>query len=605
MCGISGIFGKEKDSHNIVKSMVKSLTHRGPDNEDIFESQNICLGHNRLSIIDLSKEGHQPMSNSEQNLWIVFNGEIFNYIELRNLVSDYHFKSDTDTEVILHLYHKFGSGCLKFLNGMFSFSIWDKRNKTLFCARDRFGIKPFYYYVKDQSFYFASEIRALQKIPSFSKSINSRMVKNFILNGSLNYANQTFIKDIVELPPSNFLIINFNSRKISIDQKKYYSLNIKELKPSLKLFDKLLNDSVKLRLRSDVPIGLALSGGLDSSSLAYYIKKSSSNNKVKTFTAVTDDEKTDESKYASRVSDFLGLECIKVNVKIKNLSEDLSRVTANLEQPVSGPSIIYHSEVMEQIKKHKIKVMLHGQGADEILAGYNFQRLHLADELRKKKFITFFKELVNNKLNNYSSHQLSTTALGISSIKAALDIGKDFEVENAQKYFSNLKLELPNIKPKNNLSLLKNKLINYIQRDNLPYILQYEDRNSMACSIESRTPFLDYRLVNYCLNIPSKYLFDSMRGKYILKKCMKNRIPNSIIERKKVGFSTPRDKILTDFKSDIESSLDSSFLVKNKIIASESLKKLTSKYYKSVVRSDSQLLWRVIAAEEWIKQNSN
>ncbi|MBK6633176.1 MAG: asparagine synthase (glutamine-hydrolyzing) [Chitinophagaceae bacterium] len=388
MCGIAGIIlqAANPGAPAHLKKMTGAIAHRGPDDEGSWSNykNTVHLGHRRLSVIDLSKNAAQPMAYANRYR-IVYNGEIYNYIEIRSFLQNkgYGFTSKSDTEVILAAYDYWKDKCLQQLDGMFAFAIWDEKEERLFAARDRFGEKPFYYYEDEANFIFASEMKALWAI-GIEKHIDNKMLLNYITLGHVQNSidkEQTFFEDIYVLPPSHYLVVEPASGHLS-KIVKYWSIN-KEIKidisvnDAIEKFTDLFTRSVNLRLRSDIPLGTSLSGGLDSSSIAYTISQLHKNsrlkekdNQLRTFSAVFPGFENDESGYIRIVTEHLNLANHQIHLTAKDLVNDFEKLCYHQEEPFQSSGIFAQYKIFELAKQHGVKVLLDGQGADELLAGY-------------------------------------------------------------------------------------------------------------------------------------------------------------------------------------------------------------------------------------------
>jgi len=607
MCGISGIlsFDMRYNKKDILK-MNKVLSHRGPDDEGSYFDDFIGLGHRRLSIIDLSKAGHQPMPDETKRYWIIFNGEIYNYIEIREeLIREGHqFSSNTDTEVILYSYIKWGKDCLKKFNGMWSFVIWDNEKKELFCARDRFGIKPFYYYHKDNYFVFASEIKALLEVQEVPREPNDSKILQYLGDYPLLENTSTFFKDIYQLPPSHYIIIRKNS--FQIDRYWDISKNNFDKEKVKDSFLNLFKDSIRLRLRSDVPVGTCLSGGLDSSSIVCVLNKMIDPSKQKTFSSCFEDKRFDERVYIQEVVNATSIKPSYTFPDIKNISKRFSKIIWHHDEPFDGTSIFAQWCVMELAKEKGVIVVLDGQGSDEILAGYNRYKMYFyLDGLKRKNLF----EILNNYkyLFEVARSYLETT--NKSFFEFLKQVSKSKLKPSKKRDNLNLKLFNPDFfnyninKLKLSLPLkFDNKLENMLYEDvyfsSLPKLLQYEDRNSMAFSIESRVPFLDYRLVEFVFSIPTIYKINKGWTKYILRKSMKGILPEKIRCRKdKMGFVTPQDTWLKEIEGDVRKILNNSFS-KRGYLNPNQIPLILEDYYKGN-NSLGKLVWKMFCLELW------
>lgn len=377
MCGISGVINK--NNYKIKKEEIKSINdliyHRGPDDEGFYFGKNFAFGHRRLSILDLSSDGHQPMTYLDKYV-ITYNGEVYNYLEIKEeLQKDgYTFCSHTDTEVILASYDKWGENCVNRFNGMWAFAIYDKEKNIIFCSRDRFGVKPFYYTEIDNNFVFGSEIKQLLEFYE-DRYVNKKVLMNYLVIGYENYNNETFFENIFKLQQSHNLIYNLTDH--TYFEKRYYDikneiLNINE-NESIELYNEKLFQSVKLRLRSDVKVGTCLSGGLDSSSIAgiaSILNKKVTDEKFVAIHAKSTEKKSDESNYAKKVAEHCNLELNIIEPSKRDFVEVLDEVIYTQEEPFRSPSIIMQYFVMKKAKDIGCTVLLDGQGGDETLLGY-------------------------------------------------------------------------------------------------------------------------------------------------------------------------------------------------------------------------------------------
>lgn len=547
MCGISGLV---KLNHNTVEKleihkMNSIIEHRGPDGEGIFVENNLGLGHRRLSIIDLSELGNQPMS--WKDFIITYNGEIYNYLEIRDTLKShgYFFRTNTDTEVILASYDYWGFECVKEFNGMWSFAIFDRKKNLLFCSRDRFGIKPFYYLLNNTTFAFASEIKQLLDFEG-SRKVNWKQISDYLIFGESENESSTFFEKIFKLPGSHSLVYYLDSNTYEIN--KYYDISLNKdyftldlVNASLKLKE-LIEDSVKLRLRSDVKVGSCLSGGLDSSTIVRIASKFQNfEDKLNVINAKSIDEKFDESLYAIKVSEICDTNLHITKPDISDFKTSLEKVIYAQDEPFTSPSIIFQYHVFKEAKKQDCIVMLDGQGGDENLLGYDY---YIGPILRRKKIIEFYKNVISIKRNSGITIQQIIYQLfylffpGIT--KSSLYIRFKNKI---------LKKELINIRTKKNKSkrnkTFRNKSLFELQKyeffnGSLLPLLRYEDKNSMAHSIESRLPFLDYRIVEFCLSLPLNLKHQNGWSKFILRNIMDKNLPDSIVwRRNKLGFNAP------------------------------------------------------------------
>ena len=547
MCGIAGFIDSKLSreiAQGTIDSMLESISHRGPDATSNWVEMPIVLGHNRLSIIDLSDDGVQPMHHFDSV--IVFNGEIYNYLEIREVLIEkgYQFKTQSDTEVILAAYREYGSKCVDHFIGMWAFALWDKQTKKLFCSRDRFGIKPFYYILEGDRFYFGSEYKALKKSPLFSNELNLDQVSRGLQLGWVCYKDETYYSKLKALPAASNLFYNEGVVEVEqywdIDFKKSTNLTTEE---KYNYFKELFLDSIKLHMRADVEVGGCLSGGIDSSAIASSVAKLFPEINFKTFTIYYEGKnEVDERPWVNEVlAHNKSLVDFAYSPTESDLLNHYERAFHFADVPLAGSSPISQYFVMQLAKKQNIKVLLDGQGSDEYLAGYmhSFYRL-IGGLLSGGKFIQAHQQFYSHS----SLQGFSTSKKMDAAAKSTLTIFKD---ENAlynyefRNYFpqlskNNSKVSLKKLKT----SRLNQFLFHLTFNTSLPSLLHYEDRNSMAFSIESRVPFLDHRLVELAFSLNDDDKFDFGVTKKVLRKAMSGIIPEKIQNRfDKKGFVTP------------------------------------------------------------------
>lgn len=599
MCGICGFNYKDK---KIIELMNNEIKHRGPDGDGFHIDDHVSLGHRRLSIIDL-KGGKNPIYDEDGNICIMFNGEIYNYRELGpDLEKKGHkFSTHADTEVVLHGYEEYGYDILTKLNGMFSFCIYDKKKDLLFLARDRFGIKPLYYYFNKGIFVFASEIKALLKNPTVPVEPNEEVIANYLQNGLISEdKEETFFKNIKKLMPGHYAVVQ--EKKLEI--KRYYELkNVEESidkkideKKAIKRYRELFTDAIRLHLISDVPVGACLSGGMDSSSIVAVINEilkkrmkegASIHGKVNCFSAVYDDRASDEREYITEAVKGKRAVSHYTFPESKGFWKDLEKVVYHQDEPTETIAV-YAQYCVMRIASKKVKVLLDGQGADETLAGYiPYYRHFLMDLLKSGNIIQLTKEIF----------------FGFNYIKGMfftyLRLGRS---QNDAKSFFNIP-PIPAVKYVNSsfMSLTKRQL--YDVSHNLPKVLKYEDRNSMAFSIESRIPFLDYRLVEYSFSLPETMKIKNGWTKYVLRQAMKDILAPKITNRKnKLGFPVPDYMWLVDNKEEITSLFKSSEFKKRKYFnAKEILKAFEDMCNTEEKKYLTLYFWRIINLELWFR----
>ena len=571
--------------------MADSLAHRGPDGEGFWINKDHSVGfaHRRLSIIDLSQAAAQPMHYLQQYS-IVYNGEIYNYIELKRELkkSGYHFNTESDTEVILAAYDCYKERCLQYFDGMFAFSIWDEKEQCLFAARDRFGEKPFYYYTEKNVFAFASEMKGLWAA-GIDKSIENKMILNFITLGYVqNPANksQTFYKNIFSLPPAHFLKFYPKNDHCMIehywDIDKQAQIKISE-EAAVKTFDTFLYTAVNRRLRSDVPVGASLSGGLDSSSIVYYIKKQldGDRNNLKTFSAIFPGFEKDEQKYIRQVSSQFKIENFTVTPTADTLIKDFEKLCYHQEEPFPSASIYAQYKVFELAKKQNIKVLLDGQGADEMLAGYHkYVHWYLQEMVSRNKFSGAAKErrlLHKNHVDFHWNIKNMMAAFLPSHASIALEkkeynkiIHNNDVTKNLMGYLKGREWEGIH-KPV--VTKLNDILYFNTVQNGLEELLRYSDRNAMAHGREVRLPFLYDEMVKFVFSLPSSFKIKNGYTKYLLRKLMENKLPQNIVWRTdKIGYEPPQKKwmetpLMKDFLYEAKEKLVKEDMLKPQVLA--------------------------------------
>ena len=559
MCGIAGIISHNKQNVSVdkLKQMTNTIAHRGPDGEGHWINQegNVGLGHRRLSIIDLSEKAAQPMHYLNRYT-ITYNGEIYNYIELKQTLQQkgYGFQSQSDTEVILAAYDCWKDSCLNELDGMFAFAIWDEVDQTLFAARDRFGEKPFYYYKDEEQFLFASEMKAFWTA-GVKKEKNDTLLLYYITTGQLNNphnAAETFYENIFTLPAASYLKYNLATNDFIVkcwwDLDKETIINISEKEASEKLFY-LLSSSVNKRLRSDVEVGNSLSGGLDSSSILAIIYQQGNIHKPKTFSAVFPGFEKDESAFIKKVLQQYPSQNFSVTPTVHDFSNDLKKFFYQHEQPVQSASVYLQYKIYQLAKQSGIKVLLDGQGADEILGGYTkylhwyLQELICNGKLRlaKKEKALLQKNYLSLKWSwkNYIAAftpYITAQQLQKKVLKAAgshPDINPDFSFHSFSKEY----VYKPAVKKLNDILYFDT------MQNTLPELLQYADRNSMAHGVEVRLPFLNHELVQFIFSLPSSFKIKDGFTKWILRNSMQTHLPTDICWRKdKTGYEPPQQQ---------------------------------------------------------------
>ncbi|MCP4723486.1 MAG: asparagine synthase (glutamine-hydrolyzing), partial [bacterium] len=559
MCGICGVRLKSAavDEGRLVR-MRDLLTYRGPDDEGLFIEENIGFGHRRLNIIDLDT-GHQPMMNHDESVIIIYNGEIYNYIELReDLIKDGRkFRTKSDTEVIIQLYEKYGFDCVDMLNGMFAFAIWNKNKKHLFIARDHFGIKPLYYKINNGDFIFASEIKAILEYEGTKAEPDYTAIYDYL---TFQYVleDKTFFKGIHKLLPAHYMVITEDDVKIEKywEIKNKYDFAKSEEDFAGELYD-LLRDSVRIQLRSDVPLGAHLSGGVDTGA-AVCLSSALLDNKIKTFTAGFEEGGIyDDTHFARITSKYAGTEHFERFPDHNDFLDLFDKLIWHLDEPVAAPGLFPQYEV-SKLASQNVKVVLGGQGSDETLGGYTRYFIIYLEQALKESISGSntlhipLQDIIKNlnQLKNYNpllSFYFKENLFGEPDSRYFRLINRlENKDELVTKDFLNDVGDYSSFKTFSNIFNryddfeLLNKILYFEMTAWLPALLQVEDRMSMACSLESRVPFLDKRIVELAFSMPSNIKFKDGATKYILRKALDGKMPKEILWRTdKLGFPVP------------------------------------------------------------------
>ena len=582
MCGISGLVSRKNDApkRSQILAMIASQRHRGPDGEGHFEGPGFLFGHNRLAILDLSEAGLQPMKLRQKDgageLVIVFNGEIYNYKEIRDELRalGHRFETQTDTEVLLHAFQEWDVAALDRFNGMFAFVIYDSLKNRLFGARDRFGVKPLHLRMTADTFAFASEIKALLAIESPSTP-DRQTVVDFLYSGHIQHTGRTFFEGIEELKPGHYF--NYELGENRIEVKTWYDLrthlnrrgsdNFGSAADAANQIRELLEDSVRLRLRSDVRVGTCLSGGVDSSSIATLAARDYKGGSFFGITAESRDPESDESEFAKVVA--LNSKLDWHRVKPDDFRTDIDRVLQAQDEPFSGLSVFMQDAVMREARRLKVPVLLDGQGGDEVFLGY-------PKYLQAKTFTS--AKLTAKKL---------ASALGFVETR---EFDRDLK-QTAAREFAVCREHL--VRYRRGLSDQREAQINDITQTNLPQLLRYEDRNSMHSSIETRLPFLDYRLVELGVALPFDMKIRGGIQKAVLRDAMRGVTPDLILDRKdKVGFAAPDRSWEPHFRA----------LYRDNVLKSQFLRDLLPKTVEDARSADNpSRAWKLIIIAIWSK----
>jgi len=605
MCGIVGeinLNGQDVKSETL-QTMMEAIRHRGPDDNGEFIDNDIGLGFVRLSIIDLSSAGHQPMESDDGRYVLIFNGEIYNYIELREelIAQGYKFKTQTDTEVLLKSYIAWGEECLNRFNGMWAFVIYDTKSRELFGARDRFGVKPFYYYNENGRFLFSSEIKGIKSVLSEPLTIRDEAVFNYLVFNRTDYDNRTFYNEVYKIPHGHSFRITA-SKEFKL--KRWYNLKEKCNKKPIdsEEFLKKFTTSVKLRMRSDVPVGVCLSGGLDSSSIVSTIVKKLDIKDIKSFSAVYEKGQSgDESEYIDEMRDYLN-NMKFVTPTAKSLYDDLEDMVKYLDEPVPTTSIYAQYSVMKLAKKYAV-VTLDGQGSDEQLAGYPyFYGFYFKELLKNLSIVKLLSEIYYYLEKHKSIYALKTFIFFMLPQKLKTKLRTQTNPYIKDDFYATGSKDNVLSKELYGSGSLKSALINHFEYK-LEHLLKWSDLNSMRFSIESRVPFLDYRLVEQTLSQTNDSYIKKGLTKYILRESMKSILPEKIrLRYDKMGFETPEDEWFREdyFKTMIYDILKNPTKQFTKYIDT---KKALQMYEKHLNKEHncSKEIWKWINLHLWLK----
>jgi len=586
MCGIAGfVNGAEGNEFagRVLGRMMETIRHRGPDDSGVYQDEVISLGHRRLSIIDLAG-GHQPMSNEDGTLWVIYNGEIFNHAGLRPELerAGHRYRTNSDTETILHAWEQYGPDCVLRFRGMFAFAIWDARGRTLFCARDRLGIKPFYYVWRDGWFGFASEIKALFEHPRVSPALNESALGEYLAFGYTS-DERTLFAGVRKLMPGHHLLLRLDGERTEPKIERYWdsraqaeacaTASVRREEDWIAECRQRVEETVRMRLMSDVPLGMFLSGGVDSSVIAALMKRMVPG-PVVTFSVGYRESEYSELDYARRVARWIGSEHREVVLGRDDFFNALPRLIWHEDEPITWPSSVSLYFVSRLASKH-VKVVLTGEGADELFAGYSRYRFHgwnsrwarrygvlpaalrgrirqwiagsslLGAGTRRKLGHTFLgcgESLESLYLDNFycafsadAQQELLTGPRGHPRGRPAGRAQAEACATNFRRYFD---AGGPRPEGTRHPSLLE-RLLYADQKTYLVELLMKQDRMSMAASIESRVPLLDHPLVEFAARLPGEMKLRGTTGKYIFKKAAEGLVPREILYRRKMGFPTP------------------------------------------------------------------
>lgn len=539
MCGIAGYVSKEKNKKKIIKKMTDRIVHRGPDAEGFYIDDDVALGHRRLSIIDLST-GDQPIYNEDKSIVVVFNGEIYNYIELKSELKKlgHKFSTNTDTEVLVHGYEEYKEELPKKLRGMFAFAIWDTNSKKLFCARDHFGIKPFYYYWDEKSLLFASEIKSFLDNPLFKKELNVELLRPYL---SFNYTptEETFFKNVFRLNPGHYL--SLEDGKLVI--QKYFDLKFNEEEMSkekaVDKIDKVMSESVEKHMLSDVEVGSFLSSGVDSSYIVSLAKPD------KTYTVGYDIERYNEIDYAKDLADRLDINNTSRKINKEEYMDVIPKIMYHMDEPLADPAAVALYFVSEMASKD-LKVVLSGEGADEFFGGYNYYREEVDYKFYNKipffirnmisRFCSLFPEKRGLNFLVRRGQKLEDNYIGVNKVFREKEARKIINYPGKLKNKDITKHIYDLHKEDSNIIKMQSIDINFwLMKD----ILHKADRMTMAFSLEGRVPFVDIEVFKVASSLPFDLKVSKENTKLALREAARKVIPNESYKKKKLGFPVP------------------------------------------------------------------
>lgn len=613
MCGIAGFFNSrfhKQQALEGIEHMLQSIAHRGPDSRGTWWYNGLVFGHNRLSIIDLSHEADQPMHY--QGNAMVFNGEVYNYLEIRKelITKGYTFTTQSDTEVVMASYLEWGTDCVSHFVGMWAFALYDAENNVLFASRDRFGIKPFYYIHKDGAFYFSSELKGLKPSPVFSNELNLSQVSRGLQMGWLCYHDETYFETISALPAAHNLYIRFDGNEIeNIEITRYWDIYTGEYSENTfadktEQFRQMFANSIALHMRSDVPVATCLSGGLDSSAIVSQVQHQHPGTPYKSFSIYYDgDGEVDERPFIRKVLEKYPLiEPFYKKPSDEEVKSEFHKALFHADVPATGSSFISQYFLMKLIAESGIKVVLDGQGSDEYLGGYmhSYYRL-IADMICggniANAWLTTGEVAGNLQLSGKKKYAHFAKSL-LSSVSSEQKL---YTMEYERYYPFLLKekpLQTPFYLPGTAGTKLDSFLYNLMFSTSLPSLLQYEDRNSMAFSIESRVPFLDHRLVEFAFSLRNDDKIKGLETKRILRHSLKNVLPEAIVNRRdKKGFVTPGETKW--LRGPLSHLMDINY--SNLPFLRKDLVKYIMEKHRKGDNSQSVLAWRIATLHYWIQ----
>lgn len=628
MCGIFGYHnGRNALTNREEHLVINTINHRGPDDKGFYNHENLFLGHTRLSILDTTENGHQPMHSADGNFAIIYNGELYNHVEIRRDLErrGYNFRSRSDTETLLYAYIEYGTPVLKILNGIFSFSIYDKKAQKLFIVRDQLGVKPLYYYLDGGTFCFGSEIKSISEIPNFDSSLD---YSSFAYYLQMLYAPKdiTPFKHVRKLEPGHFIEYDLKSQRLCVT--KYFNIDF-SIRTDLSEqgwideVDTILNAAVQRQLQSDVPVGFFLSGGIDSSLISAYVSKEQATETLTAFTVSSNEAFykegfEEDEQYAKLVADHLGIKLEKVRADL-SIVDDFDLMIRHLDEPQADPAPLLVYNISKSARAAGIKVLLSGAGADDIFSGYrrhqalNYERIFnvlpnsffravktIADPFlgaspsmrRLRKMLESAGASQYQRWSSYFSWLPQSEVYGLFNEEVKEILRKSV---TPQEYWVSLFNELP----ASTGSL--NKMIYAEMKTFLPdHNLNYVDKMSMAQGVETRVPFLDMDVVRLANSMPLKYKMKGNTTKYIIRQIGSKYLPQDIMSRRKTGFGAPvRHWIKNDMKDMVYERLQNPML--DEVFDRNAIFRLVEKNMDDKIDA-SYSIWALLAIESWIRQ---
>jgi len=626
MCGIAGYLELQPGSlpsSAVLERMTGAIRHRGPDAHGLRVDGPIALGHRRLSIVDLSDAGRQPMSNEASDVWIVYNGEIFNHASIRPGLerAGHRYRSHTDTETIVHGWEEYGPACLDRFRGMFAFALWDRGKQTLFCARDRLGIKPFYYFWDGRVFVFASEIKALLEHPAVPCVFEDEVLEEYLAFGYVS-SEQTFFRGIRKLMPGHWMSIQLTPQGAQRRTERYWDVPEPPSSPISRpekewIADcrQRLEETVRMRLMSDVPLGVFLSGGVDSSAIAALTARFKQGNSLKTFSVGYDEAQYSELGYAAQVARVIGSDHREVKVSMEEFFDALPRLIWHEDEPITWPSSV-SLYFVSRLAAEDVTVVLTGEGSDELFAGYERYWHYLFNE----RWLPWYR-IVPPPLRETIRKTIAETGAISGGLRRKLQhtmLGRRDRLEsilldNFCCAFSSEDIARLMPRPRKPESIYASylhywnlgsrpaldRLLYADQKTYLVELLMKQDQMSMANSIESRVPFLDHTFVEFSTCVPNALRIRGREQKYILKRAVEGLLPNEIIYRKKMGFPTPlRDWFRQPKAAPLLDMLLHSKGLVGEYLRSDAVESIVGRH-RAGLEDGTDRLWRLVNLELW------